>query len=65
MPAKVAQQKCSDCHTKAATAPMKTKYQAAFHDPMAKKGMCVDCHAKDTTKKTPTKCPDYHKKENA
>ena len=64
MPAKAPQQKCSDCHTKTAAAPMKTKYQAAFHDPMAKKGTCVDCHAKDTTKKAPVKCADCHKKEN-
>jgi hypothetical protein len=64
MPAKAEQQKCSDCHTKAATAPMKTKYQAAFHDPMYKKGTCADCHVKDTTKKAPAKCLDCHKKEN-
>ena len=67
MPAKAANQKCSDCHTKAAAAPMKTKYQAAFHDPMAKKGTCVDCHAKAIAagKKTaPSKCPECHKKEN-
>lgn len=64
MPKKADQQKCSDCHAKTATAPMKTKYQAAFHDPMAKKGTCVDCHAKDTTKKAPAKCADCHKKEN-
>jgi hypothetical protein len=66
MPAKAAQQKCSDCHTKVATAPMKTKYQAAFHDPMAKKGTCVDCHVKATAagKKAPAKCADCHKKEN-
>lgn len=65
MPAKAEQQKCSDCHTKAAAAPMKTKLQAAFHDPLAKKGTCVDCHAKDATKKAPAKCADCHKKENA
>ncbi len=63
-PAKAEQQKCQDCHTKVATAPMKTKAQAAFHDPMAKKGTCVDCHVKDTTKKAPAKCTDCHKKEN-
>lgn len=63
--AKAEQQKCSDCHTKAATAPMKTKYQSAFHDALAKKGTCIDCHAKDATKKAPVKCLDCHKKENA
>lgn len=62
------QQKCTDCHTKVATPPMKTKTQAAFHDPMAKKGLCVDCH--QTTGKAkakgpvPAKCGDCHKKEN-
>ena len=63
-PAKTAQQKCTDCHTKAATAPMKTKLQAAFHDTLAKKGTCIDCHLKDATKKAPVKCADCHKKEN-
>ncbi len=65
MPKKADQQKCSDCHTKTGAAPMKTKYQAVFHDPLAKKGTCVECHAKDTTKKAPVKCADCHKKENA
>lgn len=61
-----ANQKCQDCHTKVASAPMKTKAQAAFHDPMAKKGLCVDCHVKNAAaaKKPPTKCPECHKKEN-
>jgi hypothetical protein len=61
-----AHQKCQDCHTKVATAPMKTKTQAAFHDPMAKKGTCVDCHVKNAAaaKKPPSKCNECHKKEN-
>ena len=61
-------QKCTDCHTKAATAPMKTPTRGAFHDPMAKKGVCVDCHLAEAgkgNKKAPAKCPDCHKKENA
>jgi hypothetical protein len=55
-------QKCQECHTKAATAPMKTGTKAAFHDAMAKKGLCVDCHAKESAagKKTPSKCTDCH-----
>jgi hypothetical protein len=63
---KTKQEKCQNCHTTAATAPMKTKAQAAFHDPMAKKGTCVDCHLKATGKKVPAsaKCLDCHKKEN-
>ncbi len=64
-PAKTAHQACQDCHTKAATAPMKTATQGAFHKPMAKGGTCVDCHLKqDPSKKAPTKCPECHKKEN-
>jgi hypothetical protein len=62
---KGAQEKCTDCHTKAAVAPMKTKLQAAFHDPMAKKGTCVDCHQEAIAKgnkKAPSKCADCHKK---
>jgi uncharacterized Ntn-hydrolase superfamily protein len=60
-------QKCQDCHTKVATAPMKTRAQAAFHDPIAKRGICVDCHLRENAagKKTPAKCLDCHKKENA
>jgi cytochrome c5 len=61
------QQKCSDCHTKTPTAPMKTGVRAAFHDPMAKKGICADCHTQQLAKgntKVPQKCADCHKKEN-
>ena len=65
-PATKPQQKCTDCHTKVAEAPMKTKLQAAFHNPMAKQGTCIDCHLKQNAggKKAPTKCPECHKKEN-
>jgi hypothetical protein len=62
---KGAQEKCTDCHTKVAAAPMKTKLQAAFHDPMAKKGVCIDCHQQAIAKgnkKVPAKCADCHKK---
>jgi len=62
---KGAQEKCSDCHTKVAAAPMKTKLQSAFHDPMAKKGTCIDCHQQAIAKgnkKAPAKCADCHKK---
>jgi class III cytochrome C family protein len=60
------QQKCQDCHTKAATAPMKTAARGAFHDPMAKAGTCVTCHNEQNAKgkKAPVKCQDCHKKEN-
>jgi len=65
-PAGRAYQKCQDCHTTVATAPMKTKAQAAFHDPMAKKGTCIDCHVKQNAagKKAPVTCLTCHKKEN-
>jgi hypothetical protein len=64
-PLKADNQKCTDCHAKTATPPMKTKLQAAFHDPMAKKGTCIDCHvqaAAKGNKKVPAKCADCHKK---
>jgi hypothetical protein len=63
---KAEQQKCSDCHTKVAAAPMKTKYQNAFHDATAKGGTCAGCHAKAVAagKKAPKVCGDCHKKEN-
>jgi hypothetical protein len=59
-------QACSDCHTKVATAPMKTTYKLAFHDAMAKKGTCIDCHTTEDAKgkKAPTKCTECHQKAN-
>ena len=64
MPLKSPNQKCSDCHTKVPKPPMKTMYQAAFHDKMAKSGTCIDCHQKNKDKKAPLKCNECHKKEN-
>jgi len=66
MPAKAANQKCTDCHTKAVKAPMKTKTQAAFHDALAKTGLCVTCHMEKNKAggKAPLKCAECHKKEN-
>ena len=65
-PAKELNQACSDCHTKAAAAPMKTRYQAAFHNPTAQSGTCVDCHKAENAKgkKAPLKCQECHKKTN-
>jgi len=59
-------QKCTDCHTKVAAAPMKTPTRGAFHDAMAKAGVCVDCHKTEyaKAKKALPKCADCHKKEN-
>jgi hypothetical protein len=60
------QQACSTCHTATATAPMKTKLQAAFHNPTATAGTCIDCHKAEVAKgkPAPVKCLDCHKKEN-
>jgi hypothetical protein len=65
-PAKSDYQKCSDCHTKVAAAPMKTNYRDAFHDAMAKSGLCVTCHMQENKKgkKAPLKCNECHKKEH-
>jgi class III cytochrome C family protein len=61
-----ANQKCTDCHTKTAAAPMKTPTRGAFHDAMSKKGTCIDCHVAEVAKgkKAPTKCAECHKKAN-
>lgn len=62
-----AHQKCTDCHTKTATAPMKTKLQAAFHNPTAQAGLCIDCHKKEAAAgkaNAPTKCAQCHQKAN-
>lgn len=66
MPAKTANQKCTDCHTKAVKAPMKTNTQGAFHAPMAKGGTCITCHLTQNKagKKAPTKCTECHNKAN-
>jgi hypothetical protein len=65
-PAAALQQACSDCHTKVAISPMKTKLQAAFHNPTAAAGTCIDCHKAETAKGkvAPVKCLGCHKKEN-
>ena len=64
-PAAALQQACSDCHTKVAISPMKTKLQAAFHNPAAAGGTCIDCHKVENAKGkvAPVKCLGCHKKE--
>lgn len=59
-------QKCGECHTKPAEAPMKTALRDAFHNAMAKQGTCVDCHVKAAAegKTVPVKCAECHVKEN-
>jgi hypothetical protein len=65
-PGSAAQQACSECHTKVAAAPMKTRYLAAFHNPTARSGVCVDCHKAENAKgkNAPLKCAECHQKEN-
>lgn len=64
-PNKSAEQPCADCHTKTVAPPMKTKLQAAFHNPKATEGLCIDCHKKPAKGKPgPTKCLECHKKSN-
>jgi Class III cytochrome C family len=61
-----AHEACTDCHTKTAEPPMKTKLQACFHNPTAQAGLCIDCHKAENAKgkNAPVKCADCHKKEN-
>jgi len=58
-------QKCTDCHTAPATAPMTTALRDAFHNGMAKQGTCADCHVKEAAagKTVPTKCAECHVKQ--
>lgn len=55
-------QACRDCHTMPAAPPMKTSLQAAFHDPRAATGTCIDCHRQKGSP-APVKCPECHKKK--
>jgi competence protein ComEA len=62
-PGSAPQQACTSCHTKPSQAGMKTGKQAAFHNPTATAGICIDCHKKSGGA-APTKCTQCHKKEN-
>lgn len=65
-PMKAKQENCQECHTKTVAAPLKTNTKAAFHDAMAKKGVCIDCHVTQNAagKKAPVKCNECHVKAN-
>jgi len=65
--AKSAQESCFDCHTKPPQPGMKTGRMAAFHNPSAQAGVCIDCHKTQNTlgKKAPIRCMDCHKKQNS
>jgi hypothetical protein len=60
-PATAAQQACRACHTKPAQPGMTTVRQAAFHNPMATAGTCIDCH-KQKGGNAPTTCKQCHVK---
>ncbi len=66
-PLKAQYEACTDCHTKPATPPVTTNTQAAFHNPSATAGLCIDCHKAENAKgkAAPVKCADCHKKANA
>jgi Class III cytochrome C family len=63
---KTAHEACTDCHTTPPQAGMKTKLQAAFHNPTGQSGTCIDCHKKEVAagKTAPTKCTECHVKAN-
>lgn len=65
-PLKAQQEACTDCHRKPATPPVVTSLQAAFHNPAATAGLCIDCHRKQNNagKAAPTKCAECHQKGN-
>jgi hypothetical protein len=65
-PLKSPQQACADCHTKPPTPPVTTSLQAAFHNPTATAGLCIDCHKRQNAsgKATPVKCAECHQKAN-
>ena len=66
-PLKSQHEACTDCHTKPATPPVTTGVQAAFHNPSATRGLCIDCHKTENLngKAAPVKCADCHKKDSA
>jgi Class III cytochrome C family len=63
-PLKSPQEPCTDCHTNPATPPVTTKLLAAFHNPTATSGLCIDCHRTEDAngKAAPVKCAECHKK---
>ena len=66
-PGTAPQEACSTCHMLTAKSPMRTKLQAAFHNPTASAGTCIDCHKAQNAKgkAAPVKCLECHKKETA
>jgi len=65
-PLRCPQQACTDCHTDPATPPVSVNSQAAFHNPTATSGLCIDCHRTEDAngKAAPVKCADCHKKSH-
>jgi hypothetical protein len=66
-PSTAPQQACRSCHVTPPPPPMKTGTEAAFHNPSATSGTCIDCHVRLNAagKKAPTQCMQCHKRENA
>ncbi len=62
-PGTAPQAACTSCHTSPPQSGMKTGKQAAFHNPTATAGTCIDCHKKAGST-APTKCMQCHKREN-
>lgn len=60
-------ERCQNCHKTPAVAPVTTKTEFAFHDAMAKSGICINCHKENAGKPGVPgvgKCMDCHKKSN-
>ena len=70
VPMKTPHQACSTCHTAKPVAPMKTSNRDAYHDALARKGVCIDCHLEANAKAAkkvvaPVRCATCHVKEKA
>ncbi len=58
-------QKCSDCHTDPAAAPLTTSLRNAFHNTETREGTCLTCHKEEAAngKEVPSRCIDCHPRE--
>jgi nitrate/TMAO reductase-like tetraheme cytochrome c subunit len=56
-------EKCGECHTQPATAPVTTNWTNAFHNVSATKGLCIDCHKDELKagKQAPVQCKQCHR----
>lgn len=58
-------QACGDCHVAQPAGPVTTSRRDAFHNTMARTGICYDCHNKAASKTAPTACGDCHKRQGS